>query len=121
MKALNGNKHHSKKTSCSFGHTHDSKKEAERCDELHLLQGIGEIHSLEIQKAYLLIEAQKYSEPMKNERKAEYKADFVYYDNRMKKWVIEDSKGMRTKDYILKRKLMKQLYCRDGETVFIET
>lgn len=115
------NKYGAKKTECLHGHTHDSKKEAERCNELHLLQRAGEIHSLEVQKAFLLIEKQKYSKPMKSEQKAEYKADFYYFDNQMQRWVIEDSKGHRTKDYVLKRKLVKHLYCSDNDTVFIET
>ena len=39
------------------------------------------------------------------ERKAVYIADFVYKD-RSGREVVEDCKGMRTKDYIIKRKLM---------------
>ena len=35
-----------------------------------------------------------------------YIADFVYTDCRSGEIVVEDSKGMRTKDYIIKRKLM---------------
>lgn len=35
-----------------------------------------------------------------------YVADFVYTDCRSGNQVVEDSKGMRTKDYIIKRKLM---------------
>lgn len=43
------------------------------------------------------------------ERKAEYVADFVYFnqDGRM---VVEDAKGVRTREYILKRKLMLWVY-----------
>lgn len=117
----NKNKYGAKKTQCLCGHTHDSKKEAERCNELCFLLKAKEIHSLEFQKPFLLIDKQKYEKPMKNEQKAEYKADFYYFDNRHNKWVIEDSKGHRTKDYVLKRKLVKHLYCTDGNTVFIET
>lgn len=115
------NKFSARKTPCSHGHMHDSKKEAERCDELHFLLRAKKIHSLEIQKPYLLVDKMKYDKPMKNERKAEYVADFYYFDNDLQKWVIEDSKGLRTKDYILKRKLIKLMYCQDGNTVFIET
>lgn len=115
------NKYGSKKSVCSEGHTHDSAKEADRCSQLHLLQRAGEIADLEIQKEFLITPAIKYGKPMKNERKSCYRADFVYYDKALGKTVIEDSKGMRTKEYILKRKLVKQLYCQDGETIFIET
>lgn len=119
--AFGYNKYGAKKTHCQYGHVHDSVKEASRCNELHLLERAGKIHHLEIQKPFLLIESQKYAKPMKNEQKAEYKADFYYYDDDLKKWVIEDSKGHRTKDYVLKRKFVKKMYCADGETVFIET
>lgn len=118
---FNKNKYGARKAVCTAGHTHDSAKEAKRCSELQLLLKAGKITDLEIQKEFLLVPAVKYEEPMKNERKACYKADFVYYDKAIGKTVIEDSKGMRTKDYILKRKLVKQLYCSDGKTIFIET
>lgn len=117
----NYNKYKAKKAQCPYGHTHDSTKEAMRCAMLHLMLKAGEIKNLELQKEYPLIPAAKYAEPMQNERAACYRADFVYYDNRLNKTVIEDCKGVRTKEYILKRKLMKQLYCQDGGTVFIET
>lgn len=115
------NKYGSRKSVCSEGHTHDSAKEAARCSQLHLLQKAGEIADLEIQKEFVIIPAVGYGAPMKNERKSCYKADFVYFDKALGKTVIEDSKGMRTKEYILKRKLVKQLYCQDGKTIFIET
>lgn len=115
------NKYKSKKTPCLYGHLHDSKKEAERCNELHFLLKAKKIKNLEIQKEYELIPAQKFDPPMKNERKACYKADFVYFDVDLGKTIIEDTKGCKTKDYILKRKLMKELYCRDNDTIFIET
>ena len=38
------------------------------------------------------------------ERATYYVADFVYEENGKK--VVEDTKGVKTKDYILKRKLM---------------
>lgn len=37
-----------------------------------------------------------------------YIADFVYVENGRK--IIEDTKGMRTKDYIIKRKLVQWMY-----------
>lgn len=133
------NKYGAKKTPCACGHLHDSKKEAERCNELQLLLKAGKITDLELQKDYLLIPAlyreidlnEKYksgknkgqpkTKRVCEELKVVYRADFVYIDKETGKTVIEDCKGMRTKEYILKRKLMKQLYCQDGGTVFIET
>lgn len=133
------NKYNAKKSYCSNGHLHDSLKEAKRCDELHLLLMTGAIADLELQKPYLIIPAlyetiecnevykvgklkgQKKTKRRCVEQSAYYKADFVYLDTQTGKTVIEDSKGKRTKDYILKRKLMKHQYCSDGKTVFIET
>lgn len=40
------------------------------------------------------------------ERKVEYVADFVYTNTETGEYIVEDAKGVRTKDYILKRKLM---------------
>ena len=116
----NRSKYGAKKCTCSQGHTHDSKKEATRCDELHLLLRVGEISNLELQKSFEIIPAINYATPMKKERKVCYKADFVYND-KAGRCVIGDTKGMRTKEYILKRKLVKMLYCQDGKTIFIET
>lgn len=39
------------------------------------------------------------------ERAAVYKADFTYYTD-AGEYVVEDAKGYRTPDYVLKRKLM---------------
>ena len=117
---MNRNKMNARQTVCRSGHVHDSQLEALRCNELNLLLKAGKIENLEIQKRYLLIPATKYPDPTANEKKVEYIADFVYYDKELEKTVIEDSKGFRTRDYVLKRKLMKRLYCNES-TVFLET
>ena len=112
-------KYHAKKTPCHHGHVHDSVKEANRCDELHLLLKAGEITDLDTQKSYELIPAQyRYEEQYSKktgkrikdkrillEKACNYKADFVYHlkDGTL---VVEDCKGMRTKEYLIKRKLM---------------
>ena len=81
----------------------DSKREAKRYTELKLLERVGQIHGLELQKEYILIPSQKINGKVA-ERAVKYKADFVYTEDG--KTVVEDTKGMRTKDYIIKRKLM---------------
>lgn len=43
------------------------------------------------------------------ERNVEYRADFVYFDAE-DNLVVEDAKGVRTPDYVIKRKLMLWLY-----------
>lgn len=40
------------------------------------------------------------------EHACKYIADFVYVDVATAKTVVEDTKGVRTKEYIIKRKLM---------------
>lgn len=85
----------------------DSKAEARRYSELKLLQRGGVISGLELQKRYELIPKQRLSSGM-CERACHYVADFVYVMNGQ--LVCEDSKGMLTKDYIIKRKLMKFIH-----------
>ncbi len=110
-------KYHSRKCNCRCGHIHDSKKEAQRCNELQLLQRAGEISELEIQQKITLLPCRKY-ENMPNEREIVYIADFVYKQG--KTTIIEDTKGFKTKDYIIKRKLLKDKYCRGGDVIFRE-
>lgn len=87
----------------------DSQKEANRYCELKLLQKAGEITELELQKEFVLIPNQ-YRDGKLVERKCAYKADFYYFDFRSGKYVCEDVKGMRTKEYILKRKMMLYMW-----------
>ena len=107
------NKYHAQKC-CVGGEVFDSRKEMRRWNELIILEKAGEISELKRQVKYLLIPAQREVVMKKGrptpgkviEREVSYRADFVYYDNNTKKVVVEDSKGMKTKDYIIKRKLM---------------
>ena len=109
------------KTTTSDGIKHDSQKEANRWCELKLLERAGKITDLQRQVPFELIPAQYEAYPRfgKNgqrlkdgsrciEKSVVYVADFVYYENGNK--IVEDSKGKRTKDYILKRKLMLWVY-----------
>ncbi len=90
------------------GITFDSKKEADRYCELLFLQRAGVISNLELQKEYKLIPAQYDDNGKCIERAVKYKADFVYTENG--KTVVEDTKGMKTKEYIIKRKLMLYIH-----------
>ena len=109
------NKYYNKKCEIN-GIVFDSRKEARRYQELLLLQRAGVIKNLQRQVKYVLIPAQyeSYERYGKNgqeltpgkkliERECAYVADFVYEEDG--KTVIEDTKGMKTKDYILKRKM----------------
>lgn len=80
-----------------------SKREARRAAELKLMEQAGTIRNLREQVPYLLIPSQ-YDGNKCVERSIKYVADFVYEDGPTT--VVEDSKGLRTRDYILKRKLM---------------
>ena len=116
-------KYHSIKTKTFDGIEFDSRKEARRWTELKLLERAGEIKDLQRQVKYILIPAQyetierysKKGERLKDgtkliERECSYVADFVYTDLRTGKKVVEDTKGVKTKDYIIKRKLMLFVY-----------
>lgn len=97
----------------------DSAKEARRYCELKLLLRAGKIEKLELQKEFELIPAQyetfpRYGKTGKRlqdgkrciEKGCVYKADFAYLQNG--RLIVEDtkSKATKTKDYIIKRKLM---------------
>ena len=87
----------------------DSRREANRYLELRLLERARKIRDLELQKEFELIPAQ-YDGKKCVERACKYRADFYYFDIDKNAYVCEDTKGMRTKDYIIKRKLMLQRY-----------
>jgi len=90
-------KYHNKKITVN-GIKYDSEKEYNRYCELKLLERAGIIKDLQRQVEYELLPKQD------GERAVKYKADFVYTENG--KQIVEDVKGYRTKDYIIKRKLM---------------
>ena len=98
------------------GISFDSKREANRYTELKMMVRAGEISDLELQKEYELIPSQyeKTSMPKGKpkclERSVKYIADFVYKDNRTGECVVEDTKGVRTPEYIIKRKLLLYVY-----------
>lgn len=84
----------------------DSLKEYSRWQELKLLQRAGEIYELKRQVPFVVIPVQKDENGKILEREVRYIADFTYRSMKDHRIVVEDTKGMRTKEYILKRKLM---------------
>ena len=87
----------------------DSVKEYRRWQELKLMERAGIIYELQRQVPFVLIPTQKDEITGKViEREAKYIADFTYRDRNTHKLVVEDtkSKATKTKDYILKRKLL---------------
>ena len=95
-------KYHAKKVTYN-GETFDSKKEAKRYTELLLLERAGAISGLQRQVKYELLPSQRIDGKVV-ERPVHYVADFRYEQDG--KTVVEDTKGVKTKDYIIKRKLM---------------
>ena len=90
-----------------------SNKEKNRGAVLELIQRQGLISGLQKQVVYDLIPAQYGIVNGKKrciERACTYRADFVYFDEKLKELVVEDSKGFKTKDYIVRRKLMLFLH-----------
>lgn len=98
---------------------HASKKEHNRAMQLRLWQRAGLISDLREQVPYELIPAQYghagtdlKGRPVRAllERACKYIADFVYTDSKTGQIIVEDTKGVRTKEYIIKRKLMLYLH-----------
>lgn len=85
----------------------DSLAESNRLEQLKILQRVGAIKNLQYQVKYELIPKQQGE--YRNERAVTYIADYVYDvvmpDGSLRQ-VVEDCKGHKTKDYIIKRKLM---------------
>lgn len=109
-------KYHSKKA-VRGTLTFDSQKEAARYDELLLRLRAGEIRNLKLQPEFTLQEAFTDLDGGKA-RAIRYRADFAYERrtapdcNGDVYWlpVVEDVKGVRTREYLLKRKLMLEKF-----------
>ena len=102
------------------GMVFDSIAEANRWQELKLLQRAGEIAGLDRQVKYEIIP--EHREPdrigpkggVKRGKVIEparyYVADFVYYEAETAQLVVEDVKGYKTPEYRLKKALMYDRY-----------
>lgn len=99
------NKYRNKKTVID-GIKFDSKAEGNRYMELKLLQRANKIQNLELQPKFLLQES--FKKNGKTIRKLEYIADFKYIENGQV--VIEDVKGVETKEFKIKKKLFEYKY-----------
>lgn len=86
----------------------DSQKEGNRYEELKLLQRANEIKELELQKKFELQPSFKING--KTIIAIKYICDFYYYDNKLHKYIVEDTKGFKTKEYMIKRKIFAYKY-----------
>lgn len=112
------NKYHNRKVLYE-GIKFDSKKEAIRYKELKLLEKTHEIAGLSLQPRYELIP--KYTDNKGDHiRAVTYIADFTYYDNQLKKQIIEDVKGMQTDVYKIKKKLLEYKLKDNPNVIFKE-
>lgn len=98
-------KYKNKKTQVDM-YVFDSIAESKRYKELKLLEIEGEIQELELQPRFLLQEG--FKKNGKTYRKIEYIADFMYEEKG--KVIVEDVKGMETKEFKIKRKLFEYKY-----------
>jgi hypothetical protein len=101
------NKHKNKKVAIN-GVQYDSKAEMSRGFELEMLEKAGEIKDLQRQVKFQLQE--KFKIQNKTIREITYIADYVYYDNRLKKVIMEDVKNpynaKADKAFSLKKKML---------------
>lgn len=93
-------KYRNKKTMVD-GKKFDSKLEARRYCQLIRLQECGIISNLKCQVRYPL--------EINGQLICHYVADFSYRDIDQKE-IVEDAKGVRTRDYIIKKKLMLAIH-----------
>lgn len=94
-----GNKYRAKRTWSELcQRTFDSKHEAKRGEELHLLAEGGVITNLEYQVKYVL----------STQPKVTITVDFMYRNAQTGAWIWEDAKGVLTREFRVKRIWLQQ-------------
>lgn len=90
------------------GHTFPSRKEARRYRELKLLERAGKIMHLTLQPRYELV--------VNGKKIGRYTGDFLYIElvkanySKAGKTVLEECKGVKVRDYVLRRNLFCALF-----------
>lgn len=87
----------------------DSAREARRYCELKALERGGQVRNLELQPRYPLL--------VNGVLIGHYRADFRYTEVHTGRVVVEDAKGVRTRDYLLRKKLMRAVHGIDVREV----
>lgn len=100
------------------GEKFDSKAESKEWLELCERQRKGEIGNLYRQYSFALIPTRTYG--TETVRGCKYIADFFYEDYKLG-WVAQDTKGMPTEAYKVKKKIFLEKYVATGEITFIES
>jgi hypothetical protein len=98
-------KYGNKKAVSRDGTIFHSQRECKHYEELLLLQAVGDIYGLKTQTLFTLVPCQMESSKRVAERPVTYRCDFDYFDRQGRRH-IEDSKGEKTQQYIIRRKLM---------------
>lgn len=101
-RAMRRSKYSNRPLRCRANHMHQSTLEARRCDELQLMETGGLIRDLEQQPRYRL--------DVNGIHICTIIPDFRYTDCESDAVVVEDSKGVATAEWKLKRKLLWALH-----------
>ena len=109
-------KYHSRKCTATLPESgrqisFDSEREARRFGELRMLLRCGQIRDLRLQVNFTLQEGYTTADG-ERVRPIVYRADFTYRERTGDGWcpVVEDVKGVRTKEYNMKRKMMLEKF-----------
>lgn len=91
------------------GITFDSVTEGRFYSELKLREKAGEVYEVQMQTPYALT--------VNGQLVCTYKPDFCFYDAIAKRQRVVDVKGVQTKDFIIKKKLMRAVHGIEVEIV----
>lgn len=106
-KPKRANKYNAKKTVVD-NITFDSMAEAKHYRHLKLLEMAGEVSDVQLQVPFAIT--------IGGFLICTYRADFVYFDRDKRRHVV-DCKGVRTREFVMKKKLMKAVLGIDVEEV----
>lgn len=103
------NKYGAKKTIVD-GITFDSKREAAYYGELKIREKLGEVSAVELQRPFKLLGP-------KGELLCTYKCDFAFWDHIVDRFRVIDVKGIETRDFKIKKRMMRAMNGIEVEVV----
>ena len=112
-------KYHSRWTECGKGHKHQSKKEADICNLLTLLEKGGKVRDVGYQPEFILQPGFTGLDG-KKVRPIKYIADFQFYDVENQKTRVVDVKGYHNQLYVIKKKLFDYMMKNAGIGLMLE-